>query len=68
MEVIWAEREAFNKGIKLAARLKVDRLILESDSAKLVNTVNKRTQDITIMGQRIKQDWELFTLQFTRVK
>ncbi|KAH1097300.1 hypothetical protein J1N35_014221 [Gossypium stocksii] len=36
MEVIWAELEAFREGLKLAARLNMNNLIVESDSARLV--------------------------------
>ncbi|KAG8474762.1 hypothetical protein CXB51_031719 [Gossypium anomalum] len=44
MDVSWAELEAFNEGIRLAARLNVARLILESDSALLVNKSKKGTR------------------------
>ncbi|MBA0608606.1 hypothetical protein Godav_020803 [Gossypium davidsonii] len=50
MDVIWAELEAFQEGLKLAEKLKVAQLIVESDSATLVNTVKKRMKDIIIMG------------------
>ncbi|KAL1172613.1 hypothetical protein V6Z11_A05G360000 [Gossypium hirsutum] len=50
----------FKEGIKLAKKLKLTQLNLESDSAVLVNKVNKRRQDITILGQRIKQECEAF--------
>ncbi|MBA0878309.1 hypothetical protein Goshw_001437 [Gossypium schwendimanii] len=42
MDIIWAELEAFQEGLKLAEKLKVAQLIVESDSATLVNTVKKR--------------------------
>ncbi|XP_052477126.1 uncharacterized protein LOC128032555 [Gossypium raimondii] len=60
LDVIWAELEALNEGLKLVGRLKVAQLILESDSAMLVNKVKKRMQDVTILGQRIKQDCKAF--------
>ncbi|MBA0761163.1 hypothetical protein Gotri_023846 [Gossypium trilobum] len=53
MDVIWAELEAFQEGLKLAEKLKVAQLIVESDSATLVNTV-------IIMGQRIRQECKAF--------
>ncbi|XP_052888053.1 uncharacterized protein LOC108450896 [Gossypium arboreum] len=49
-DVKWAKFDAFVEGLNLALKLKVDKLILESDSASLVNAVNKRDQDITILG------------------
>ncbi|KAH1031536.1 hypothetical protein J1N35_043710 [Gossypium stocksii] len=67
MEVTWAELEAFTKGLKLAARLNVAHLILESDNARLVNAINKRMEDITILGQRMKQECILFN-SFSSVK
>ncbi|MBA0582016.1 hypothetical protein Gorai_024170, partial [Gossypium raimondii] len=60
MDVIWAELEAFQEGLKLAEKLKVAQLIVESDSATLVNTVKKRMKDIIIMGQRIRQECKAF--------
>ncbi|MBA0736659.1 hypothetical protein Gogos_010183 [Gossypium gossypioides] len=42
LDAIWAELKALSEGLKLAPRLKVAKLILESDSAMLVNTVKKR--------------------------
>ncbi|KAK5811282.1 hypothetical protein PVK06_026610 [Gossypium arboreum] len=53
LEASWAELEALTVGIKLAKKLKANQVILESDSATLVNKVNKWTQDITILGQRV---------------
>ncbi|MBA0776249.1 hypothetical protein Gotri_011266 [Gossypium trilobum] len=46
-----AELDAFKEGLKLAERLKIDRLIVESDSAMLVNAIKKRRTDISILGQ-----------------
>ncbi|KAG8493007.1 hypothetical protein CXB51_012667 [Gossypium anomalum] len=48
MDVNWAELEALKEGLNLAARLKIARPIVESDSSGLVNSVNKRNEDITI--------------------
>ncbi|XP_040966297.1 uncharacterized protein [Gossypium hirsutum] len=59
MDVIWAELEAFKEGLKLAEWLKVGRLIVESDSAMLVNTVKKR-MDITILGQCVRRECDAF--------
>ncbi|KAH1056437.1 hypothetical protein J1N35_034502 [Gossypium stocksii] len=64
MNMTWAELEAFREGIKLAIRLKMSKLILESDSASLVNTVNNRGKDITILGQQIRQDCNIFLIFF----
>ncbi|MFQ6659464.1 hypothetical protein Gotur_028363, partial [Gossypium turneri] len=60
MDVIWVELEAFQESLKLAEKLKVAQLIMESDSATLVNRVKKRMKDITILGQRIRQECEAF--------
>ncbi|KAK5819934.1 hypothetical protein PVK06_024969 [Gossypium arboreum] len=60
MDVNWAELEALKEGLNLAARLKIAWLIVESDSAGLVNSVNKRNKDITIFGQHIKQTCSAF--------
>ncbi|KAK5836255.1 hypothetical protein PVK06_012029 [Gossypium arboreum] len=50
LDVTWAESEAFVEGLNLALKLEVDQLILESDCASLVNAVNKRDNDVTILG------------------
>ncbi|XP_016729506.1 uncharacterized protein [Gossypium hirsutum] len=60
LDVNWAELEALKKGLHLAARLKIARLIVESDSAGLVNSVNKRNKDITVFGQHIKHTCNAF--------
>ncbi|MFQ6623776.1 hypothetical protein Gotur_004167 [Gossypium turneri] len=60
MDVIWAELEVFQEGLKLAEKLKVAQLIVKFDSATLVNTVKKRMKDIIIMGQRIRQECKAF--------
>ncbi|KAH1107832.1 hypothetical protein J1N35_011600 [Gossypium stocksii] len=67
MEVNWAELEAFTEGLKFVARLNMAHLILESDNARLVNAINKRMEDITILGQRIKQECMVFN-SFSSVK
>ncbi|MBA0605781.1 hypothetical protein Godav_018319 [Gossypium davidsonii] len=41
MDISWAEVEAFKVGLQLEKSLNVGRLIVESDSAILVNAVNK---------------------------
>ncbi|KAH1091666.1 hypothetical protein J1N35_018923 [Gossypium stocksii] len=64
MEVIWAELEAFREGLKLAARLNVNNLIVESDSARLVNAINKRAQDITILACASKRSVLFLILLF----
>ncbi|XP_052878857.1 uncharacterized protein LOC128285398 [Gossypium arboreum] len=54
LEASWVELEALTVGIKLVKKLKANQIILESYSATLVNKVNKWAQDITILGQRIR--------------
>ncbi|XP_017629105.1 uncharacterized protein LOC108472096 [Gossypium arboreum] len=63
----WAEFDAFVEGLNLALKLKVDKLILESDSAFLVNATKKRDQDITILGCSIKKASRMFR-NFTSVQ
>lgn len=60
MDVKWAELEALKEGLNLAARLKIARLIVESGSAGLVSSVNKRNKDINVFGQPIKQTCSAF--------
>ncbi|MBA0629160.1 hypothetical protein Godav_023757, partial [Gossypium davidsonii] len=60
VDAIWAELEALFEGLNLASRLHVDNLILESDNAWLVNTVKKREQHVTILGQCVKQECKAF--------
>ncbi|MBA0727587.1 hypothetical protein Golax_000560 [Gossypium laxum] len=60
MDVIWAELDAFKEGLKLEEWLKIGRLIVESDSAMLVNAVKKRRMDISILGQCIRRECEAF--------
>ncbi|KAK5835784.1 hypothetical protein PVK06_011492 [Gossypium arboreum] len=60
MDVCWAELQALTEGLKMAKKLKATQLILESDNAMLVNKVNRRAQDITILGQRTTQVCEDF--------
>ncbi|MBA0630620.1 hypothetical protein Godav_002697 [Gossypium davidsonii] len=58
MDVIWAELDVFKEGLKLAERLKIGRLIVESDSATLVK---KRRMDISIFGQCVKRECDAFS-------
>ncbi|KAH1097294.1 hypothetical protein J1N35_014215 [Gossypium stocksii] len=67
MEVTWVELEAFTEGLKLATQLNMARLILESDNVRLVNAINKRMEDITILGQRINQECIVFN-SFSSIK
>ncbi|KAK5775495.1 hypothetical protein PVK06_043391 [Gossypium arboreum] len=60
LEASWVELEALTVGIKLVKKLKANQIILESYSATLVNKVNKWAQDITILGQRVRQECEGF--------
>ncbi|KAK5845400.1 hypothetical protein PVK06_001582 [Gossypium arboreum] len=66
-DVNWAKFEAFVEGLNLALKLKVDKLILECDSAYLVNTVKKKDQDITILGCCINKAYRKFR-NFTSVQ
>ncbi|MBA0784801.1 hypothetical protein Gotri_025785, partial [Gossypium trilobum] len=61
MDITWAELDAFKEGLKLAERLKIDRLIVESDSAMLVNAVKKKRTDISILGQSVRKECEVFS-------
>ncbi|KAH1121960.1 hypothetical protein J1N35_005120 [Gossypium stocksii] len=56
MDVTWEKMDAFREGIKLAEKLKVTKLILESDSAWVVNAVNKKGNDITWASALIRID------------
>lgn len=42
--------------MKLAHSMKIPKLIVESDNATLINTVNKCEKDVTILGQCIKNE------------
>ncbi|MBA0785068.1 hypothetical protein Gotri_025482, partial [Gossypium trilobum] len=61
MDITWAELDAFKEGLKLAERLKIDKLIVESDSAMLVNAVKKRRTDISILGQCVRKECDVFS-------
>ncbi|MBA0777580.1 hypothetical protein Gotri_005587, partial [Gossypium trilobum] len=61
MDITWVELEAFKEGLKLAERLKIDRLIVESDSAMLVNAVKKRRTNISILGQCVRKECDAFS-------
>ncbi|KAG8483530.1 hypothetical protein CXB51_023272 [Gossypium anomalum] len=56
LDVIWAELETLSMGLKLADSMKIPKLIVESDNETLINTVNKREKDGTILGQCIKKE------------
>ncbi|KAH1040036.1 hypothetical protein J1N35_041779 [Gossypium stocksii] len=60
LEATWAELEALVESLNLASLLNVANLILESDNLMLVNTVKKRKQDVTILGQYVKQECKAF--------
>ncbi|KAK5825740.1 hypothetical protein PVK06_020604 [Gossypium arboreum] len=66
-DVNWAEFEAFVEGLNLALQVKVDKLIFESDSAYLVNTIKKRDQYIAILGCCIDKTCRMFR-NFTSVQ
>ncbi|KAK5810896.1 hypothetical protein PVK06_026213 [Gossypium arboreum] len=48
----WAELLALEEGVQLARKLKLQRLVFESDNASIVNKIGRNGQDITILGQR----------------
>ncbi|KAK5845497.1 hypothetical protein PVK06_001687 [Gossypium arboreum] len=66
-DVNWAKFKAFVEGLNLALKLKVDKIILECDSAYLVNAVKKKDQDITILGYCINKSCRKFR-NFTSVQ
>ncbi|KAK5845498.1 hypothetical protein PVK06_001688 [Gossypium arboreum] len=66
-DVNWAEFEAFVEGLNLSLKLKVDKIILECDSAYLVNAVKKKDQDITILGYCLNKSCRKFR-NFTSVQ
>ncbi|MBA0777578.1 hypothetical protein Gotri_005586, partial [Gossypium trilobum] len=61
MDITWAELDALKEGLKLAERLKIKRLIVESDCAMLVNAVKKRRTDISILGQCVRKECDAFS-------
>lgn len=50
----WAEMKAFEESLKVAKRLKKQNIMLESNYANLINKINKRENDVTILGSHIK--------------
>ncbi|MBA0678272.1 hypothetical protein Goari_019626 [Gossypium aridum] len=61
MDITWAEFDAFKEGLKLAERIKIRRLIVESDSAMFVNAVKKRRTNISIFGQSVRKECDVFS-------
>lgn len=60
MHADWAELEAIREGLEWAWRHNVTRLILESDSAAVVNRLKNTCEDISIFGIRVKEVQLLF--------
>ncbi|MBA0729719.1 hypothetical protein Golax_022602 [Gossypium laxum] len=54
LQAEWAEMVAFNESVKVAIRLKMSNILFESDYANLVNKINNRGKDFTILGSHIK--------------
>ncbi|MBA0645264.1 hypothetical protein Goklo_013385 [Gossypium klotzschianum] len=48
----WAELLALEEGVQLARKLKLQRVVFESDNASIVNKIRRNGQDFTILGQR----------------
>ncbi|MFQ6662103.1 hypothetical protein Gotur_030023 [Gossypium turneri] len=67
MSADWAEMEAFDESLKMASILNISNVIFESDCPNLVNQVNKREQDITIIGCCVKNACKAFN-NFDSVK
>ncbi|MBA0763087.1 hypothetical protein Gotri_012603 [Gossypium trilobum] len=54
LQAEWAEMVAFKESVKVAIRLKMSNILFESDCANLVNKINNRGKDFTILGSHIK--------------
>ncbi|XP_017639857.1 uncharacterized protein LOC108481205 [Gossypium arboreum] len=60
IETTWAELEALTMGLNLASKLNVSKIIMESDSAILINKVKKHDHDVTILGCCVQKECEVF--------
>ncbi|MBA0739979.1 hypothetical protein Gogos_013204 [Gossypium gossypioides] len=58
IDVVRAELKALPLGLKLASRLNMTKIIMESDNATLINTIKNRDKDVTILGCCVKQECE----------
>ncbi|MBA0840766.1 hypothetical protein Goarm_003316 [Gossypium armourianum] len=56
LDAVWAELEALTMGLNLASKLKVSKLIIESDNANLINIVKNRDKNVTILGRCVKKE------------
>ncbi|MBA0552382.1 hypothetical protein Golob_023198, partial [Gossypium lobatum] len=56
LDAIWAELEMLTMGLNLTSKLNAPKLIMEFDSATLINKVKKRDQDVTILGRYVKKE------------
>ncbi|KAG8480203.1 hypothetical protein CXB51_024901 [Gossypium anomalum] len=68
IDAVWAELKAVTIGMKLASRLNLSKIIMESDNATLINTFKNGDKDVTILGCCVKQECRDFnkfdTIQF----
>ncbi|KAG8503159.1 hypothetical protein CXB51_000961 [Gossypium anomalum] len=60
IEAALAELEMLTMGLNLASKLNASKIIIESDSAILINKVKKRDHDVTILGRCMQKEWEVF--------
>lgn len=51
----WAELEALREGIKWVSENNFTQVIFESDCASLVNRISRNSEDVTILGYRIRE-------------
>ncbi|KAK5834611.1 hypothetical protein PVK06_010287 [Gossypium arboreum] len=51
----WEQLEAFEESLKVASTFNISKTVFESDCTSLVNRVNNRDKDITILGRRINE-------------
>ncbi|MBA0871109.1 hypothetical protein Goshw_021341 [Gossypium schwendimanii] len=56
LDAVWAKLEALTMSLNLASKLKVSKLIMESDNANLINMVKNRDKDVTILGRCVKKE------------
>lgn len=51
----WVGLKAFEESLNVASTFNISKIVFESDCASLVNMVNNRDKDITILGSRINE-------------
>ncbi|XP_017628792.1 uncharacterized protein LOC108471728 [Gossypium arboreum] len=59
LDIIWAELEALSAGLKFEEAMNFSKIIVESDNALLINTVNKHEDDVTILGCCVNKECRL---------